>query len=104
MVLSGGNIDMMILSSVLQRGLVRTHRLVRLQVEIPDTPGSLAELTTLLGDMDSNIMDIDHKRAFGGSSVRTTLVEVVLQLRGEEQLETVTQALKSAGYDVQVVA
>lgn len=99
-VLSGGNIDMMILSSVLQRGLVRSHRLVRMQVEIPDTPGALADLTRLLGELDSNIMDIQHHRAFGGSSVRATLVEVVLQLRGEEQQDTVQQALTEHGYDL----
>jgi threonine dehydratase len=99
MVLSGGNIDMMILSSVLQRGLVRSHRLVRLQVEIPDTPGALAQLTRILGELDSNIMDIHHQRAFGGSSVRATLVELVLQMRGEEQLDYVMQALTDAGYE-----
>ena len=103
MILSGGNIDMMILSSVLQRGLVRSHRLVRLQVEIPDTPGALANLTTLLGDLDSNIMDISHQRAFGGSSVRATVVELVLQMRGEEQQDNVTQALEAKGYDVREV-
>ncbi len=103
MVLCGGNIDMMILSSVLQRGLVRSNRLVRLQVEIPDTPGALANLTTLLGDLDSNIMDIYHQRAFGGSSVRATLVELVLQMRGEEQQDNVTQALEARGYDVRLV-
>ena len=102
-VLSGGNIDMMILSSVLQRGLVRSHRLVRMQVEIPDAPGALADLTRLLGELDSNIMDIQHQRAFGGSSVRATLVEVVLQLRGEEQQETVQQALLAQGYDLQFI-
>ncbi|MEM7097250.1 MAG: threonine ammonia-lyase [Pseudomonadota bacterium] len=99
-ILSGGNIDMMILSSVLQRGLVRSHRLVRMQVEIPDTPGALAQLTTQLGALDSNIMDIAHHRAFGGSSVRATLVEVVLQLRGEEQQDTVYESLTEAGYDL----
>ncbi len=104
MVLSGGNIDMMIMSSVLQRGLVRSHRLVRLQVEIPDTPGALANLTTLLGELDSNIMDISHQRAFGGSSVRATLVELVLQLRGEEQLDHVVRVLTKQGYDVQFVS
>jgi threonine dehydratase len=103
MILTGGNIDMMILSSVLQRGLVRSHRLVRLQVEIPDTPGALANLTTLLGDLDSNIMDISHQRAFGGSSVRATVVELVLQMRGEEQQDNVTQALEAKGYDVREV-
>jgi threonine dehydratase len=100
---SGGNIDMMILSSVLQRGLVRSHRLVRLQVEIPDTPGALANLTTLLGELDSNIMDIQHQRAFGGSSVRATLVELVLQMRGEEQKGNVAQVLEDQGYDVREI-
>ncbi|MGI9509012.1 MAG: threonine ammonia-lyase, partial [Geminicoccaceae bacterium] len=89
LVLSGGNIDMMILSSILQRGLVRTHRLVRLSVELRDMPGALAELTQVLGELDSNIMDISHQRAFGGSSVRATLVDLVLQMRGEEQIERV---------------
>jgi threonine dehydratase len=102
MILSGGNIDMMIMSSVLQRGLVRSHRLVRLQVEIPDNPGALAQLTTLLGDLDSNIMDIQHQRAFGGSSVRATLVDLVLQMRGEEQHDTVMQSLTAHGYDVRM--
>ncbi|MEM7004208.1 MAG: threonine ammonia-lyase, partial [Pseudomonadota bacterium] len=88
-VLSGGNIDMMILSSLLRRGLVRSNRLVRMRVEIPDMPGSLATLTTLIGKMDSNIMDIEHHRAFEGSSVRATVVELLLQMRGEEQLDNV---------------
>ncbi len=103
MILSGGNIDMMILSSVLQRGLVRSNRLCRLQVEIPDYPGALAELTGLLGKLDSNIVEINHQRAFGGSSVRATLVELVLQLRGEEQLQQVTGNLAKANYDVLVL-
>ncbi|MCR9277220.1 MAG: threonine ammonia-lyase [Pseudomonadaceae bacterium] len=98
LVLSGGNIDMMILSSVLQRGLVRSHRLVRLAVEIPDVPGGLADLTTILAELDSNIVDIVHQRAFGGSSVRATLVEAVLQMRGEEQVDQVIEALNSKGY------
>ena len=102
-VLSGGNIDMMILSSVLQRGLVRSHRLVRLQIEIPDTPGALANLTRLLGELDSNIMDIQHQRAFGGSSVRATVVELVLQMRGEEQKSNVAQVLQDQGYDVREI-
>jgi threonine dehydratase len=71
-------------------------------VEIPDNPGALAQLTTLLGDLDSNIMDIQHQRAFGGSSVRATLVDLVLQMRGEEQHDTVMQSLTAHGYDVRM--
>ncbi|MEZ5932025.1 MAG: threonine ammonia-lyase [Alphaproteobacteria bacterium] len=100
--LSGGNIDMMILSSILQRGLVRTRRLIRLGVELQDMPGALAELTQVLGELDSNIIDIAHQRAFGGSSVRATQVSLVLQMRGEEQIERVVAALREKGYEVRL--
>lgn len=101
--LSGGNIDMLILSSVLQRGLVRSNRLVRLQVEIQDLPGALADLTRVLGELDSNIMDIVHQRAFGASTVRATQVELVLQMRGEEQVDQVLDGLSAAGYQATLV-
>jgi threonine dehydratase len=100
LVLSGGNIDMMILASILQRGMVRSGRLVRLQVEIPDVPGALGRLTRLLGEFDSNIIDIVHQRTFGASSVRATLVELSLQMRGEEQVDQVVTGLRREGYEV----
>lgn len=100
LVLSGGNIDMMILASILQRGMVRSRRLVRLQVEIPDVPGALGELTRLLGEFDSNIIDIAQERTFGGSSVRATLVRLSLQMRGEEQVDQVVDGLRGNGYEV----
>ena len=100
-VLSGGNIDMMILSSILQRGLVRSHRLLRLRVELSDVPGALADITRLLGELDSNIIDISHQRTFGGSTVRAAVVELVLQMRGEEQAEQVVRALNEQGFDAQ---
>lgn len=100
LLLTGGNIDMMMLSSVLQRGLVRSRRLVKLSVEIADTPGALGELTNLLGQLDSNIVDIVHQRAFAGSSVRATRVDLVLQMRGEEQVDQVVAAIVDAGYEV----
>jgi threonine dehydratase len=102
LVISGGNIDMMILSSILQRGLARSHRLVKLRVEIDDVPGALARLTNLLGELDSNIVDIAHQRAFGGSSVRAAIVDLVLQMRGEEQAEQVLKALRDRGFDARL--
>ena len=89
---------MMTLSAVVQRGLVRSHRLVRLKVEIPDVPGALGELTQVLGELDSNIVDIVHQRAFGASSVKTIQVELVLQMRGEEQVDQVVAELIARGY------
>ena len=101
-VVSGGNIDMMLLSSVLQRGLVRSKRLVRLAVEVPDVPGSMAALTRLLSDLDSNIVDIVHQRSFDASSAKATVIQFVLQMRGEEQAEAVVASLRQAGYEVRM--
>jgi threonine dehydratase len=102
-VLCGGNIDMMTLSSVLQRGMVRSHRLVRLRVEVPDIPGALGQVTQLVGELDSNIVEISHQRAFGASSARAAVVELVLQLRGEEQADQVLDALRLRGFDARLV-
>lgn len=98
-ILCGGNIDMMTLSSVLQRGMVRSHRLVRLRVEVPDVPGALGQVTQLIGELDSNIMEIGHQRAFAASSARAAVVEMVLQLRGEEEAEQVLEALRARGFN-----
>lgn len=102
-VLCGGNIDMMTLSAVLQRGMVRSGRLVRLQVEVPDIPGALGQVTQLIGALDSNIMEIVHQRAFGGSSARAVVVEMVLQLRGEEGVQQVLDALGQRGFEARLV-
>ena len=97
-ILSGGNIDMMTLSSVVQRGLVRSSRLIKIRVTLPDVPGSLGLLARRLGEINSNIIDIEHKRMFGGSSVGATAIDIVLQLRGEEQAEKVLETLAESGY------
>lgn len=102
-VVSGGNVDLMTLSSVIQRHQVRTGRLVRIRVELPDVPGAMAQVTQLLAELDSNIVGIEHQRDFAGSSVRSVDVEFVLQMRGEEQAELVLTALRSRGYTARVV-
>ena len=102
-ILCGGNIDMMTLSSVLQRGMVRSHRLVKVRVEVPDIPGALGNVTQLIGELRSNIVEINHQRTFGASSARAAVVDMVLQLRGEEQAEQVLDALRAWGLDARLV-
>ena len=97
-VLTGGNVDMMILSSILQRGLVRSHRLAKLQVEIADLPGSLGKLTHAIGELGGNIVELEHHRAFAGSTVRATQIELSLQLRGEAELAAMIEALDDMGF------
>ena len=104
LILSGGNIDMMMLGAVLQRGLVRSSRLVRICVDIPDVPGSLAKLANELGALDSNIVEIDHRRAHKESTVGAMTVDVLLHLCGEEQADHVVHALSEQGYHVDIHA
>ena len=97
-VVSGGNVDMMVLSSILQRGLVRSNRLIRIGVEIPDHPGAMSAITAIVADHESNIVDIQHQRAFASSSAKATVAELVLQMRDGEQQRKVIEGLQDAGY------
>jgi threonine dehydratase len=99
LILSGGNIDLLTLSSIIQRGLVRSGRLVRLRIGIPDVPGALAKVTELLGAKNANIVDIRHQRAFTTLSLRSAEVEFVLQALGKDHVSRIMKALEQAGYE-----
>ncbi len=100
LILSGGNIDLLALSSIIQRGLVRSGRLVRLRVGIPDVPGALTEVTSLLGEANANIIEVRHQRAFTNLSLRQAEVEFVLQTLGMDHLGHIMNGLTKAGYEV----
>ena len=99
LILCGGNIDMLALASVIQRGLVRTARIVRVRVAIPDVPGALAELTRLLADQRANVIQIAHQRTFTDLSLRATEVEATLETLGGDHTRVVIEALRQEGYD-----
>jgi threonine dehydratase len=101
-VLSGGNIDLMILAAVIQRGLVRTGRLVRLVVEMRDVPGALAEVAALFGEAGASIVEVRHQRTFTGAPLQVAEVEVVLETRGKDHADEVIAELRDAGYTVRV--
>lgn len=101
-VLSGGNIDLLPLSAVIERGLVRTQRVLRVRVGIPDIPGALADLTRLLADHNANVVQIAHQRAFTDLSIRSVEVEAVLETLGGDHIREVIQALSDNGYDAVV--
>ncbi len=98
LILSGGNIDLLPLSSIIQRGLVRTGRLVRLRVELRDFPGALSEVTRCIADMEANIVEVHHQRAFTDLPLQSAEVEFVVQTRGLSHVDALLKALESSGY------
>jgi threonine dehydratase len=93
----GGNIDSRVLSAILLRGLVRDGRLVRLRVVLPDIAGSLAKVTTMIGEAGGNIMEVQHQRVFGTASVRSPEVEFTIEARDRAHLEAIIAALAAQG-------
>ncbi len=102
--LCGGNIDTRVLSAVLMRGLVRDGRLVRLHVTLPDVAGSLAKVTSLIGEADGNIVEVQHQRVFGTASVKSPEVEFVVETRDANHTTLLVAALESAGVRVTLLA
>jgi len=98
LILCGGNIDSRLLSDVILRGLVSSHRLVRTAVALPDSPGALNGLTTTLADTGANIVDVVHRRAFSGRSVREAVVDLTLETRNRRHAEQMAAALRATGF------
>jgi len=99
-VLSGANIDLRLLASVIMRGLARTGRLCRLVIEVPDSPGALGELTAAVGRAGGNIIDLWHHREFGIHSARVTEIELLVETRDGENAQALRDALTGQGYVV----
>jgi len=95
--ISGGNIDSRVLASVLMRGLVRDGRLVRLRVTMPDISGSLAKVAALIAEAGGNIVEIQHQRIFGTSSVRSPEVEFLIETRDRAHTDALVRALEANG-------
>jgi len=102
-VICGGNIDLLILSSIIQRGLARTSRMVRLHVEIRDVPGSLGTVLQRIGEVGGNVVEVQHQRTFTTLPVQTTEVEIVLTTLGPEHVQRIMNALHEHGYPARVL-
>ena len=98
LVLSGGNIDPMLLASIIERGMVRAGRLVRIAVNARDVPGNLARITALVAEAGANIGEVHHQRAFTLLAAQNVEIELVLQTRGREHVKQVIEALNAAGF------
>ncbi|RZL61177.1 MAG: threonine ammonia-lyase [Variovorax sp.] len=101
LVLSGGNIDPLLLAAIIERGMVRAGRLARVRVSARDVPGSLARITATVAEAGANIDEVHHQRAFTMLAAQNVDIELVLQTRGRVHLASVLDALHAAGFEAQ---
>ncbi|MEG0922809.1 MAG: threonine ammonia-lyase [Comamonas sp.] len=100
LVLSGGNIDPLLLASIIQRGMVRSGRLARLRINSRDVPGMLARITAIVAEAGANIEEVHHQRAFTALAAQNTEIDIVLQTRSKAHIQEVMDKLQAAGMQV----
>lgn len=99
-VVSGGNIDVNLMSRIIERGLVKTGRLSRFVLVLPDVTGALARLLGLFSSLGANIVEVEHDRAFAKVELGETRVELVVETRGLDHAALVSERLAAEGYRV----
>lgn len=95
---SAGNIDVSLLSLIIERGLVKDGRLVRLRIHLPDHPGALQRLAGVIADQKANIVETNYDRAYYGVVLGDTVIDITMETRGPEHVADLTAALEAAGY------
>jgi threonine dehydratase len=99
-VVSGGNIDVNLVARVIERGLVKDGRLVRISVALQDKPGQLARVSNIVATARANVIEVHHTRAFAYRFGDTTL-QLTLETRGPDHVAEILHALRERGYQVQ---
>jgi len=94
----GGNIDVTLLSRIIERGLVQDGRLIRLRIHLLDRPGALLDLTKLIASHRANIVDTLYNRAYYGVNLGDTTIDITMETRGREQVDELLAAMTAEGY------
>jgi len=96
--IGGGNIDVSLLSRIIERGLVKDGRLVRLRIHLPDHPGALQKLAGVIASQKANIVETNYDRAYYGVLLGDTVIDITMETRGPENIAELMAALDAAGY------
>ena len=96
--ISGGNIDVTLLSRIIERGLVKDGRLWRIRIHLPDHPGALQRLAGVIAEQKANIIETRHDRAYYGVVLGDTVIDVTMETRGPAHIAEIKAALDAAGY------
>jgi len=101
MLLSGGNVDVTLISRIIERGLVKDGRMAHLNVRVKDRPGALATLTAVLAESGANIVSLEHRRGLGEVWVTEAEIALTLETRGRDHVDEIAGKLTDAGYEVE---
>lgn len=102
LIVSGGNIDTRLLASILMRSLVRDGRITRLRIELPDIPGALSIISSIIGNQGGNIIDVSHHRLFTELPAKETYSNITLETRDSKHLDDILKELREEGFVVSV--
>lgn len=98
-ILSGGNIDPLIMERVIAHGLAASERYLKLRIPLPDRPGQLARTSEIIADQNANVVEVLHTRHGSGLAISQVELELHIETRGPEHADQVMAALRDAGYD-----
>ncbi|MGB8276269.1 MAG: threonine ammonia-lyase [Alphaproteobacteria bacterium] len=104
LVISGGNIDSRILSSILLRGLVRSGRLIRLRVELLDQPGALQKVAEVIAKSGANVVELSHQRLFSDVPIKHAELDLTIETRSPEHAREVTERITAAGFPTRLLS
>ena len=96
--ISAGNIDVTLLARIIERGLVKDGRMVRLRIHLPDHPGALVRLSTVIAEHKVNIVETSFNRSYYGVVLGDTAIDITMETRGPEHIAELKAALDAAGY------
>jgi threonine dehydratase len=98
-ILSGGNIDPLVMERIISHGLAASERYLKLRIPLPDRPGQLARTAEIIADSNANVVEVLHTRHGSGMQISEVELELHIETRGPEHAELVIHNLREAGYN-----
>ncbi|ALM95329.1 threonine ammonia-lyase [Fusobacterium polymorphum] len=99
-VISGGNIDVLMISSMINKGLIRRDRIFNFSVNIPDKPGELAKVVDLIAELGANVVKLEHNQFKNLSRFKDVELQVTVETNGSEHIKNLAQAFEEKGYEI----
>ena len=99
-VISGGNIDVLMISSMINKGLIRRDRIFNFSLNIPDKPGELAKVVDLIAELGANVVKLEHNQFKNLARFKDVELQVTVETNGSEHIKNLVQAFEEKGYEI----